>query len=206
MLGFDESKLIVFFGVPGSGKSTFCSAIIEHFYKDLGEDHVFCNYPFEHSTLLNLKYLSQYRLNPDGKPCLLLIDEASARYSNRDFKSFGKELTEFFCMHRHEHIMVIVFSQTYNGMDKKIRDVCNELYIVRKLGPVIRAVPVRVKIGINEFTKELCDEYYTDNFFKMIFKSMYIYAPRYWKHFDSYDVREKPSIWDVMPGFEIEPK
>lgn len=73
---------------------------------------------------------------------VILVDEASLIWSNRD--TFAKEnkqqlkaLSEFLQLQRRNKLIVEMYSVTFDGLDKKARDLCDQLYIVDKFARVL---------------------------------------------------------------------
>lgn len=62
---------------------------------------------------------------------VILVDEINLLWDNRDFKSFPKEMQKYFRLQRHYKHIFIGFSQTYD-CDKKIRDLADELIIIKR--------------------------------------------------------------------------
>ena len=52
-------------------------------------------------------------------------------WDNRNFKSFKPEVRDFFKLQRHYKCCLILASQTFD-VDKKIRDLADEMYLVKK--------------------------------------------------------------------------
>lgn len=76
---------------------------------------------------------------------LILIDEVGVLHGNRDFKSFPQELIEWFKMQRKRRLTVIVSSQTMD-FDKKVRDLCDAIYVCQKIGFVCMMRPFKSRI------------------------------------------------------------
>ena len=77
---------------------------------------------------------------------LILIDEIGVLHSNRDFKSMSSEAIEFFKMQRKHHLTIIVSSQTMD-FDKKIRDLCDRIYLCNRISWFCRLTPYRACIA-----------------------------------------------------------
>lgn len=183
----------VYFAPPRTGKTTFACALVSKMNKKFRKDpdyHVYSNVPISGAMLVSKSDIGQFLIS-DG---LLIIDEAGVDFNNRDFKSFGDDRTKFFKYHGHFCLDVAVFSQSYNDMDKKLRDLATRMWLLRRhpLLPIVVAIRIRKKIGINEFTKEICDEYYFDGPIMRLFTSKRIWAPAYYKMFNSYDRYDLP--------------
>ena len=63
---------------------------------------------------------------------LVLIDEISTVCDCRDWKNFNSDLVYFFSHHRHLKCSVFWASQMFSDADKKIRNVTDRVYHVRR--------------------------------------------------------------------------
>jgi len=185
-------EFAIYFGVPGSGKTTFAAWLSKKRTKRGGR--VYSNVPIKGTYSIDaVRDIGKHEIR-DGT---LIIDEAGIEYNNRKFKTFSDEATYFYKFHRHYKMDVFVFSQGFDDMDKKLRILATSLYVVRKsLIPfMVYRYRISKKVGINELTKEICDEY-----FKVPFSRKYIFTPLLWSSFDSYAVKELPRVkfplWD----------
>ena len=133
-------KLYFYFGKKGSGKSTLLSKIA---YENLKKGHqvysqevmsfkirtkAFHKKELKSTLPIEPRNIYDYSF-PSGS--VILIDEASLLWSNRDFKSFDKKIVNWFQQQRKYKVSVHLFSVSFD-IDKKIRDLCDEMYIVRK--------------------------------------------------------------------------
>ena len=117
--------------------------------------------------------------------CLLVIDEVGLEYDNRGFKTnFSPDTLKLFKKHRHKHIDIVIFSQDYEDMDKKLRKLSTRMYLIKKsiLPFFIKTKMISKQIGIDKETKQIID-----NYCFVPFGSSYIYMPKTWKSFDSFD-------------------
>lgn len=174
----------VVFGVPGSGKSTLAAKIARQEISkyEKGKDYfaVFSNFPIDGAILFDpLTELGVY----DIRHSVILIDEAGIDFNNRKFKSFPTALLKWSKLHRHYKCSVFVFSQSFDDMDITFRRLAQSFWICRKLPfKILMVRPIKKRIGIDEQTHQLIDEYYWDN--RHI---KFILMKKYWKYFDSYD-------------------
>lgn len=169
--------LSIYFGVPGSGKTTFAAWLTKRDLRRGGK--VWSNVPITGAYVLDPKEdIGQYMIC-DGR---VIIDEAGIEYNNRDFKKFSEDSLYFYKYHRHYELAVDVFSQGFDDMDKKIRTLAQRLYVVKKsLIPwFVYRRQIRKKVGINEFSKEIIDEYEF-----VPYSRRYIFAPLLWKSFNT---------------------
>ena len=128
------------------------------------------------------------------KNTLILWDEITMDADNRSFKTFSKELRDFFLLHRHLGCDIIYCTQNFENVDKKVRDLTSELwYMSKSVIPGFRsftsAKRIYRKININEFTSDLTLGYRFCNFLEMLFVSNFklTFRPFYYRYFDTHD-------------------
>lgn len=170
-----------FFGVPGAGKSTVATSIALDYLKR--NRRVFANFEVSGTTFITKEQITYS--NNDLNNCLLIIDEVGIDYNNRGFKTnFTTEALKLFKKHRHKNIDIVIFSQDYEDMDKKLRDLSTRFYLIKKsvIPFFIKTRLITKYIGIDKESKQIIDEY---SF--VPFGSKYIYMPRTWKAFNTYD-------------------
>lgn len=178
--------LSVYFGVPGVGKTTMAAYLAK---KDLKKKlPVWSNVPIKGALQLDTAKDIGIHMLENGR---VLIDEAGLEYDNREYKKFPKTAVQFFKLHRHYRLNIDVFSQSYDDFDKKIRSLAQRLYIVIPsaiLPFFVKITRIRKRIGINEITKDIVDEYHLSRFeFKLVF------CPPLWKLFSSFERPELPA-------------
>ena len=182
--------LSIYFGVPGSGKTTFAAYLTKHDLKR--GTPVWSNVPITGAYKLDPKTdIGNYMIS-GGR---VIIDEAGIEYNNRDFKEFSKKSLYFYKYHRHYQLAVDVFSQGFDDMDKKIRTLAQRLYVVKKsIFPwFIYRREIKKRVGINDMSKDIIDEYY---FVK--FSTKIIFSPPLWKMFNTISREEYPKKnWDT---------
>lgn len=172
------------FGSPGSGKTT--DLVRQALY------YIKIGLPVFSNVALAIPGVYELDMNDLGRclfpSCVILIDEASlSGIDNRSWKSFPKELLEFFKLHRHYKAKVIIYSQSPNDCDKKIRDLQNySWYISRSIIPGFSVCRKYVKrLGINEeetdFVMKLKKSF-------IIGGISYYFRPFYYRFFDSYSL------------------
>lgn len=169
--------LSIYFGVPGAGKTTFAAWLTR---RDTRRGiPVWSNVPITGARKLEPKTdIGNYMIS-EGR---VIIDEAGLEYNNRDFKDFSKKALYFYKYHRHYQLAVDVFSQGFDDMDKKIRTLAQRLYVVKKslLPFFVYRRQIKKRVGINEMSKEIIDEYYF-----VPWSRKYIFCPPLWKMFNT---------------------
>jgi len=176
--------LSIYFGVPGSGKTTFAAWLTKRDLRRGGK--VWSNVPITGAFQLDPpKDIGKYMIC-NGR---VIIDEAGIEYNNRAHKEFSKDALYFYKYHRHYELAVDVFSQGFDDMDKKIRTLAQRLYVVKKsLIPwFVYRRQIRKKVGINEYSKEIIDEYEF-----VPFSKKYIFCPPLWKLFNTISRKQLP--------------
>ena len=117
-------KLFMVFGKKGSGKSTLmCKLALRYSKKGF---RVYCNSYIPGTYYFDAEDVGFYHF-PENS--VLLIDEVGMIWDNRDFKSFKKEVRDYFKLQRHYKHIVFLFSQTFD-VDKKLRDLTDNMYLI----------------------------------------------------------------------------
>lgn len=120
-------KLIFLFGKKGSGKSTLLTKIGYKYDRKGWTVYTTEKLPGLHD-LSDPKQI--FDIDFPERSCIL-IDEVSLIWDNRDFKHMDKRVVEWFRYQRHHKCRVYFFSQTFD-IDKKLRDLADEMYLVEK--------------------------------------------------------------------------
>lgn len=205
-------QLNVYFGVPGSGKTTYAAFLARQAAKESivirlcrrwpnkftnwilsgrcfkRSYPVWSNVPISGTFKLDAKKdLGTYMVQ-DGK---LIIDEAGVEFNNRDYKSLPRNVIKFLKYHRHYGMSVDVFSQSHEDMDVTLRRLAQNFYVVRRSAIPFFIVTKRIfrKVGIDEMSHQICDYY---SFGLPFLDSRYVFCPPLWRMFDSYDVDSLP--------------
>lgn len=188
--------LKIVFGLPGSGKTTYMCNIIKKELKNGIYKDIYCNVPtnFEEVKLFNVQWLGQYSITDS----LILIDEGTLVFDNRDYKNFSKNLTTFFMLYRHFKCDVIIFCQKWDAIDLKIRTVCDVVEMIQSKPfgfTFVYDVPYRVSF-VAEETNKACGNivmgYGAPKFRKMFRRK------KYYKYFDSYIKPNLPPVTEQM--------
>lgn len=178
-----------YFGVPGCGKST---TLVKEYRKNRKK--------YKHIYTINIDIVGCKRITKEDlekykfTDSLILWDEITMDADNREFKTFSKDLRDFFILHRHLGSDIIYATQNFENVDKKVRDLTSELwYMSKSVIPILREFTTSKRIyrniNINENTSELTLGYRFCNFIESIFVSNFniVLRRKYYKYFDSWD-------------------
>jgi hypothetical protein len=182
-----------YFGVPGCGKTTTLVQIaikeqkrIKKRYKNIYT----INFECQGCIPIKFEDLEKYKILDS----LILIDEITMDADNRNFKTFPKGIRDFFILHRHLGCDIFYATQNFENVDKKIRDLTQDLwYMSKSVVPLISEFTsskrIYRNININEYTSELTLGYRFCNFIEGLFASNFklCYRRLYYKYFDTWD-------------------
>lgn len=206
----------LYFGLPGAGKTTLLAyealkAIRSKRYKNV--------YSNVRLSIFGVTYIDNQCIGKyDLRDCLILIDEATLFADNRAYKEFGKDKIQYFLEHRHYNADIILFTQQWDGVDRKIRVITDRVYYVYKgriLGHWFTRC-YRIPYGIiipdpkknpGEKLGDIVQGYCKPNFLIRLF-SPWLYRPRFYKYFDSWECPPLPELpSDVyVPYYEVTPE
>lgn len=195
----------LFFGLPGCGKTTLLTALALDAVKKGKYRNVYSNVPLKifGVTYIKNECIGKYIL----EDALILIDEATLYADNRNHKEFSVGQITYFLEHRHFNVDIVLFTQQWDGVDRKIRVITDRVYYVYKgllLGHWFTRY-YRIPYGIiipdgkksdGQKLGEIIQGYCRPNFFVRLF-SPWLYRPKYYPYFDSW---ERPNIFDPLPS------
>lgn len=201
----------MFFGKPGEGKTTLLAKIAKDSVGKYPNIYSNVHLAIPGVTYIDDDCIGKYEL----RDCLILIDEASIFADNRDFKNFNKNGTrlEYFLTHRHHGATILLFTQGYNAVDKKLRDLTVNLY--RLYRPFLtghwftKYYPIAYDIFIpstGEQLGKIVEGYSKPGFLFRLFTTKRLFRPKYYKYFDSWEINELPPLPDRYKPFEAPQK
>ena len=181
-------KLIMIFGKKGCGKTTdICKKSMKYLRKGYSvytTEYIPGTYHIEYTDIGRVQY---------PRKSVIFIDEVGMIWDNREFKSFSKDVRNYFKLQRHYGHRVYLYSQCFD-IDKKLRDLCDELYIMKSYFNCI-SVSKRIKkdLTIVEAYGE-AESRITDDLKVVPWiipgSRKFTYLPRYHKYFDSFAAPE----------------
>lgn len=198
-----------YFGVPGCGKTTLAAKKARKVNRMIKRDekrvkmglkrkclydYVLTNFDCKDCFKIDFRDIGIY----DIQNCCIILDELTIDADNREFKNFARSSVEGFIYHRHYSNDIYYYTQNYNAVDKKIRDLTHTLYFVKKsylpfFGLFTKARRIFRTIDINEHTKEIVNGYRFPNLFELLLDFIGIlrigeicFRPFYYKDFDSF--------------------
>lgn len=173
-------------GKPGSGKSTYLALKANDYLNK--NKNVWSNVYIKGTMHLNLDDL----LNVKIEEGLVILDEAGLSFNNRSWKSFTMNLYEFFCLHRHYNLDIILAVQFWDRLDIVIRELVQEIIVVQRTILNFLFLKAR-RIGVSIHISD--DEKITESFYWIpLLAGGVSYRLRYpaYKLFDSYCRRDLP--------------
>lgn len=182
-------KLIMLIAKKGGGKTTtLTKEAIKHCRRGW---NVYCTFPVPGCYAIEYSDVGPYEFLPES---LIIVDEAGMVWDNRDFKSFSKEVRNWFKLQRHRHCKVILASQDFD-IDLKLRKLCDELFVLEnRLRVFSYAKRVIRKIGIVEADgssgseSRIVDQLAWDSlFFFWCGSRKLTFIPNWVKYFDSFE-------------------
>lgn len=184
---YNPYKLVLYMGKKGVGKSTILQQeAFKHYKKGW---NIYCNIgdtTFKKAHEIDCTKLWEADIKPHS---VVLIDEVNLLWDNRDFKKFPQELNRWFRAQRHEKVKVIMFSQTAD-VDKKIRDLTDRIYLVRRYFQVlIIAYPFEKDIDPPDPKRMQNGNDFVDTYHKKSvgpFFCQYCWLPKWIKMHDSF--------------------
>lgn len=181
-------KLVMIWGKKGSGKTTLAAKLAQ---KHLKRGQI---------VFSNVEIYGTHRLRPTDigfrkfpEHSVLIVDEASLIWDNRNFKSFDTQnVGRYFRLQRQYKNTVYLFSQNFD-IDKKLRDLCDEMYLCQNLfgfisvAKKIHKIPKLHKASQQEDGSKKSEGFITEDYRYYLPTSwIFTYIPRYIKFFSSF--------------------
>lgn len=191
----------LFFGLPGAGKTTILVKLALDARRKGKYKHIYSNVEMNVPgvTLILNDDIGKFEL----RDCLLLIDEATLFADSRAYKTFDKGKLEYFLKHRHRNADIVLFTQQWDGVDRKIRTITDRVYYVYKGFWTRKWISsyYRIPYGIiipdpkkgGDKLGEIVQGYAKPPWYIRLF-AIRVWRPRYYKYFDSWELTELPAL------------
>lgn len=115
------------FAPPGTGKTTLAAKIVKE--ANLQGKKIYSNVPIISATVFDIKDLGKY----DFSNSIIILDEAGIKLGNRSWHTnLNDNQIEALKLHRHDNIDIYLFSQSYDDVDKKFRELTTTLLMLKK--------------------------------------------------------------------------
>ena len=187
-------KLIFIFGKKGSGKSTLLTKYALDYLKRGW--NVYSTEYCPGTYHISPKDVGYAYFPPHS---VLIVDEVGMIWDNRNFKTFPEQVRDYFKLQRHYQHVVILASQTFD-VDKKIRDLADEMYLVTKKFRVFSYAKkiLRETVLLKSTATQGGDSRISED---LVFDSLLLcwagsrkltYIPKYTKYFNSFKTPELP--------------
>lgn len=188
----------LFFGSPGCGKTTYACKLLKD--NSSKYKHVFANFNTSICPTVNLNSLGTWTFPEDS---YIVIDEAGIEYNNRKFKSLPQCTIEWFKLHRHYKCDVDFISQSWEDVDITVRRLVDEVWYIRKVGPlsICRKVFKRIVVDKKPDAKygDIVEGYTFAKTFPLLImhliygkRFIFVWRPLYYKYFDTYSCPRLP--------------
>ena len=166
----------------------------------------------------NVEIFGTYKFDPEEfgfvqfpPKSVILIDEVSLIWDNRNFKSFKPEVARYLRLMRHYKNIVFMFSQSFD-VDKKIRDLCDQMYLASNIfgflsvARKIKKTPTLHQPSEGSDGSRQQEGFITENYtFYPPSEWICTYIPRYIKFFNSFEVDPMPNVHRIRYRFINEP-
>lgn len=195
----------LYFGLPGSGKTTMLAkkAYDNAFARKPKYKHIYGNIDLvgiPHYVKISSDMLGKYML----EDCLILIDEGTIAFDNRDYKNFTKNLVEFFMTHRHYNADIYIFAQSFGAVDLKIRRISDKCFYIFKTPftgwykskvwriPYGIVIPSKKDTGSDKYG-EIVEGYYKPDLLTRLLTPN-LKRAKYYPYFNSWDKKDLPPL------------
>lgn len=191
----DRGAIVLYFANIGTGKTTFLSKLAIKEQKKIQKGKSRFKHVMSNALISGCIYEPDIRkLLKAGAIAntLILIDEGSIVYNNRKQLMSEAEI-QYFKLIRHYSSRLIVVSQSYEDIDITLRRLYSEIYLLNWLPWFTLIRPIKKRVGIDEMSKQIIDEYK----FRSIFSWSVFFRPIYFKYFNSWWIPDNVDVIDL---------
>lgn len=154
----------IYFGSPGCGKTTLGvrKLIKLQRMKKCPYQYMYANFDQLLVPTVSLDKLGSWTFPFNS---YLFVDEAGIEYNNRNYKSFPPGLIKWLKLHRHYGVNVDFVSQSWEDMDVTIRRLADELWYVKRVGPLTYVRRIFKEVRVDKESRQIVDGYRVAGFF-----------------------------------------
>lgn len=195
-------RLYMIFGKKGSGKSSYLTKLALR-YSRKGWT-VYTN--MDDMIVPGVRLIDAQQLGEfvPVEHSVVLLDEVGMLYDNRNYKDFRPAVRDFFKLQRHYKCIVFLASQSFD-IDKKLRDLTDEMFLCTSVGPVGIVRPIIKKIALTD-ASSLGESRIVDNLrFRCLFSWRFTWLPRYAAFFQSFVLPEHNYLPYTEPMLQPKP-
>lgn len=181
------NKFVQIFCPPGGGKTSLAAKIVRE--AQYSGRNVYSNVPIIGAKKIDIKKdMGKYLL----EDCDLIIDEAGSELSNRNWmKNLNDAQIRFLKKHRHYGVNIYLFSQAYNDVDNKFRELTTLIVMLKKSKIPFKINGIAIKKTVDLVNGQIVE------FFEIDKENCFsFYTPKLWAYFNSYDKTENYEIKD----------
>lgn len=172
------------FAPPGTGKTTLAAKLVRESFINHSTKKVYSNVPIRGALKLDFKDLGKH----EYRDCVFLIDEAGIELSNRNWqRNLDESQIYVLKKHRHYNIDIYVFSQHYNDVDNKLRELTTQILFLKK-----SRIPFFVHANAVYKTMDLVNGQFVEYYEWDRHNSFRFFIPPTWAYFNSYDTNSLP--------------
>lgn len=172
------NKFVQVFAPPGVGKTTLAAKIVRE-CRQAGKP-VYSNVPIIGAQKFSLKDLGKFMF----RDCTLIIDEAGSEVGNRSWHSnLDKKQIEFLKKHRHYNVDIYLFSQAYNDVDNKFRELTTQLLMLKRSKIPFYVYAMSIKKTMDLINGQIVEFFEWDKS-----DSFRFFVVNAWAYFNSYEI------------------
>lgn len=180
--------MIEIHGFPGAGKTTVLTMIAQKLLSGksimglVPREKVYTSFPCPGCLKINPKEIGKI----DFSNATIIIDEISEFFDNRQYKNFDSDTMMYMKLSRHYKNDIVIASQSATDADKKIRSLVSTTYIIDKFFCFTAIKPIhKYHALVNGEPGERFE-------IAPISSWKWCYRPKYYKYFDSYQIKPLP--------------
>lgn len=175
------NKFVQVFAPPGIGKTTLAAKIVRNCRKD--NTIVYSNVPIIGAQKFDMKDLGKYMF----RHCTIIIDEAGTQVGNRSWQhNLDTKQIEFLKKHRHYDVDIYLFSQAYNDVDNKFRELTTQLLMLKKSKLPFYVYAMSIKKTMDLINGQIVEFFEWDKS-----DSFRFFIANAWAYFNSYEIDKK---------------